>query len=223
MLIDADRRRFVKLTTENRLRIYDDERRAWREYAQAASGSDHLYLADAHLRHAGEIRNQAIKPTKIFALRFAAIGQTYNIERTRYAVVSSPIKLLGGEGVLLLSYKRFGRVVFFRVLFDDETSTFRWKFFRIRALIAFSPLCASRFGLADCGELQSLIIKLRKATFGQIEATSSCFRRLHILRPLSRQHSKNAPSSDRSCALRATMSATIRRFAVYAPFNTNSR
>ncbi|KAI6215544.1 hypothetical protein M3Y94_00397500 [Aphelenchoides besseyi] len=103
-LIDADRKQFVKLTGDNKLRVYDDDSKQWIQYHQSECGND-IKLDDIFLRHTG-------------------IGITYDEEYTRFAIVSSPISLLGGYGSCLLSYRRGGRVVFYRVQFDDDEHTF---------------------------------------------------------------------------------------------------
>lgn len=103
-LIDPDQKRFVKLANQNVLRLFNKELDKWTEFSQRREGSD-IYLNDLTTRHTG-------------------IGVTYNQEHTRFAIVSSPIKLVAGDQTCLLVYKRYKRVHFFRVLFDESDGSF---------------------------------------------------------------------------------------------------
>jgi hypothetical protein len=87
------------------LRTFNKDLEKWVEFTQSREDSD-VYLNELITRHTG-------------------IGVTYNQEHTRFAIVSSPIKLVTGDGTCLLVYKYSGRVLFFRVLFNQETQQFR--------------------------------------------------------------------------------------------------
>ena len=104
-LINPDEKKFVKLESHNFLRVFNLTLKKWVEYEQTREGSD-IYLNDIITRHVG-------------------IGVTYNQEHTRFAIVSSQIKFVAGDNTCLLVYKYAGRVVFYRVLFDDENQQFK--------------------------------------------------------------------------------------------------
>ncbi|KAI6217378.1 hypothetical protein M3Y99_01770600 [Aphelenchoides fujianensis] len=98
VLIDADEKKFVRLTDHNQLRVYDNEQKKWLGFKQGHSGND--FTLDEHrMYHAG-------------------IGVTYDDDYTRFAIVSSPINLLAGDGIALLTYKRASRVDVFPHSFE---------------------------------------------------------------------------------------------------------
>lgn len=103
-MIDPDEKQFVKLAGQNTLRLFNKDLNKWTEFVQSKEGSD-LYLNDLVTNHRG-------------------IGVTYNQEHTRFAIVASSIKLVAGSKTFILVYKQYGRVIFFRVVFNQETLQF---------------------------------------------------------------------------------------------------
>jgi hypothetical protein len=93
------------LADQNALRVFNKDLAKWVEFSQTRDDSD-LYLNDLITRHTG-------------------IGVTYNQEHTRFAIVSSPIKLVAGDNTCLLVYKVCKKVHFFRIIFDEEKQQFK--------------------------------------------------------------------------------------------------